>query len=461
MSIVDYNNPTVARERALALQRERALARPQGIQRTKEQHEAFMNSDFMKKCREHQLAVIKGQERWDGERRRRDPEFQPRDSDWDAPPVRPFDAKCNYYEWLGVKSEATFAEVRKAYKQMCLKYHPDKLRQSGRALKLPASRAARATAIPVAPGRRRRRLEAPKTWRPKVEAASKKTKKLGPLTPTKVVPVVVSLEDLLAGADKSASRRAVVGRDKQLHAQKKTKHVKIRRGEPSSKKWTFPGEAGLASADAQPGELVLQLQVDAPGRARAASARTSTVEVPRDYEVVFDSVNVREAPRLTAKTVGALPRGSVVTAARAQGNWVQLEAANGNAGRWIMVDGDELGLPALLRPVAAATSSSPPPPPGDDEPRLFRSAATERPRFETIDDRRRLCTVLGTKGAAVRKGPEIDSAKVTVLDYLAVCAYTGRQAVTADGRRRVEIDAPVHGWMSLKFLGPAGRVILR
>ena len=84
------------------------------------------------------------------------------------------------------------------------------------------------------------------------------------------------------------------------------------------------------------------------------------------------------------------------------------------------------------------------------------SSATERPRFETIDDRRRLCTVLGTKGAAVRKGPEIDSAKVTVLDYLAVCAYTGRQAVTADGRRRVEIDAPVHGWMSLKFLGPEG-----
>jgi hypothetical protein len=164
---------------------------------------------------------------------------------------------------------------------------------------------------------------------------------------------------------------------------------------------------------------------------------------------------VREAPRLTAKTVGALPRGSVVAAARAQGNWVQLEAANGNAGRWIMVDGDELGLPALLKPVAAATSS-PPPPPGDDEPRLFRSSATERPRFETIDDRRRLCTVLGTKGAAVRKGPEIDSAKVTVLDHLVVCAYTGRQAVTADGRRRVEIDAPVHGWMSLKFLGPEG-----
>ena len=185
-------------------------------------------------------------------------------------------------------------------------------------------------------------------------------------------------------------------------------------------------------------------------------ARPEQSKFPRDYEVVFDSVNVREAPRLTAKTVGALPRGSVVTAARAQGNWVQLEAANGNAGRWIMVDGDELGLPALLRPVAAATSPPPPPPPGDDEPRLFRSAATERPRFETIDDRRRLCTVLGTKGAAVRKGPEIDSAKVTVLDYLAVCAYTGRQAVTADGRRRVEIDAPVHGWMSLKFLGPEG-----
>ena len=51
-----------------------------------------MKSDFMKKCREHQLAVYEGQKRWDGERRRRDPEFQPRDSDWDAPPVRAFRA---------------------------------------------------------------------------------------------------------------------------------------------------------------------------------------------------------------------------------------------------------------------------------------------------------------------------------------------------------------------------------
>jgi DnaJ-class molecular chaperone len=227
-----------------------------------------MNSDFMKKCREHQLAVIKGQERWDGERRRRDPEFQPRDSDWDAPPVRPFDAKCNYYEWLGVTSEATFAEVRKAYKQMCLKYHPDKLRQSGRALKLPGvtgracdrkyeEQEAREVFLKLQEAfeilsdqatrrqydrqriseeeldkqydhRRNRRREneenawkPPPTWKPKLKELLKKGKKKQ--TPTKHVAVVVSLEDVLTGCERTVSfERRVVGRTGKLHTQTKT-----------------------------------------------------------------------------------------------------------------------------------------------------------------------------------------------------------------------------------------------
>lgn len=87
MSLVDYNSVSavaVRRERALAEQK----ARPAGIRRTPEQQRAFENSDFMKKCREHQLAVYDGSRKWDAERRKRDPEFNPRDDDFDAPPVR-------------------------------------------------------------------------------------------------------------------------------------------------------------------------------------------------------------------------------------------------------------------------------------------------------------------------------------------------------------------------------------
>ena len=137
------------------------------------------------------------------------------------PPRRAFDAKNDYYEWLGVTKEATFAEVRKAYKSMCLKYHPDKMRQRGLALKLPGvtgrecdrkyeEKEAREVFLKLQEAfeilsdqatRRqydRQRIsedeldkqytfranrseggwKPPKTWKPKVEDASKKQKKL-------------------------------------------------------------------------------------------------------------------------------------------------------------------------------------------------------------------------------------------------------------------------------------------
>ena len=49
--------------------------------------------------------------------------------------VRPFDANENYYGYLGLSGTCTADQVRRAYKRMCLKYHPDKLRQGGRAVK--------------------------------------------------------------------------------------------------------------------------------------------------------------------------------------------------------------------------------------------------------------------------------------------------------------------------------------
>lgn len=66
----------------------------------------------MQKVREHQMAVYNAQERRDEERRRTDPEFNPRDDDFDAPPVRPFDANENYYKYLGISKNATTDQAR-------------------------------------------------------------------------------------------------------------------------------------------------------------------------------------------------------------------------------------------------------------------------------------------------------------------------------------------------------------
>jgi len=131
MALVDYNDALVRRDRELAERNRRGPS----LFRTKEQVENFQRSPFMQKVREHQLAVHNRQQSRDSERARTDPEFQPRDDDFDAPPVRPFDANENYYKYLGIGENATADQVRKAYKKMCLKYHPDKLRQTGKQIK--------------------------------------------------------------------------------------------------------------------------------------------------------------------------------------------------------------------------------------------------------------------------------------------------------------------------------------
>ena len=98
---------------------------------TEKEREDYYNSGFYKKCQEHALVVRDACRARDDERRRTDPEFQPRDDDFDATPVKPFDSSKNYYKILGLPDLAPVADVRRAYKKLMLTYHPDKIKQSG------------------------------------------------------------------------------------------------------------------------------------------------------------------------------------------------------------------------------------------------------------------------------------------------------------------------------------------
>ena len=87
---------------------------------TQEEVDNFRKSGFYKKMEEHALVVSDACRARDDARRRSDPEFAPRDEDFDATPVKPFDAAKNYYKILGIADLAPVADVRKAYKKLML-----------------------------------------------------------------------------------------------------------------------------------------------------------------------------------------------------------------------------------------------------------------------------------------------------------------------------------------------------
>ena len=243
---------------------------------SEEERANFRKSGFYKKLQEHALVVHDYQTRRDDARQRSDPEFAPRDDDFDADPVKPFDASVNYYKILGVDDLATAADIRKAWKKLVLVYHPDKIKQSGTDM---SEKKARETFERISlsfevltdrPTRRQydrardgdrangevfdwaKKKRKKKDWVPppvfgSAAEPSKKPKKV-PGKPRDTT-VVVDFNALDAGCvRKFAVKRRYLNKEKKMTSSTKEYAIPVRPGEMSAKKWVFEGEGDSDAA---------------------------------------------------------------------------------------------------------------------------------------------------------------------------------------------------------------------
>eukprot|EP00411_Alexandrium_monilatum_P069437 CAMPEP_0175591096 /NCGR_PEP_ID=MMETSP0096-20121207/52685_1 /TAXON_ID=311494 /ORGANISM="Alexandrium monilatum, Strain CCMP3105" /LENGTH=339 /DNA_ID=CAMNT_0016895207 /DNA_START=60 /DNA_END=1075 /DNA_ORIENTATION=+ len=86
----------------------------------------FEQSPFMMKMKEIDDQCWRKFSDRDKKRAQKDPNFRPRDEDFEAPKAHKYDKGINYYKVLGVDEYATNEEVKKAYRKLSLTYHPDK-----------------------------------------------------------------------------------------------------------------------------------------------------------------------------------------------------------------------------------------------------------------------------------------------------------------------------------------------
>ena len=91
-----------------------------------EEWEHFQHSPFMQSLNAIEELVLEKTATRDKKRARRDPSFQPQDGDWSVPRQHKYDVGVSYYEVLGCDEYAPQDEVKRAYKQLSLIYHPDK-----------------------------------------------------------------------------------------------------------------------------------------------------------------------------------------------------------------------------------------------------------------------------------------------------------------------------------------------
>jgi DnaJ-class molecular chaperone len=243
---------------------------------SEEERANFRKSGFYKKLQEHALVVHDYQTQRDDARTRSDPEFAPRDDDFDADPVKPFDASVNYYKILGVDDLATAADIRRAWKKLVLVYHPDKIKQSGTDM---SEKKARETFERISlsfevltdrPTRRQydrardgdrangevfdwaKKKRKKKDWVPppvfgSAAEPSKKPKKV-PGKPRDTT-VVVDFNALDAGCvRKFAVKRRYLNKEKKMTSSTKEYAIPVRPGEMSAKRWVFEGEGDSDAA---------------------------------------------------------------------------------------------------------------------------------------------------------------------------------------------------------------------
>lgn len=146
LEVYDQSCLSIPQNKAMEAAREGGRrAREEHIRRTG--HAPQVSNEFLRKMEEwvrtYQLEKAERRDEDEKKRRERDPNYDPKDDDFDQPPVREYDIKVDYYkvrdldatfstthsrvQVLNVDQYASEAEVRRAFKKRALLYHPDRL----------------------------------------------------------------------------------------------------------------------------------------------------------------------------------------------------------------------------------------------------------------------------------------------------------------------------------------------
>eukprot|EP00656_Telonema_subtile_P008480 TRINITY_DN13954_c0_g1_i1.p1 TRINITY_DN13954_c0_g1~~TRINITY_DN13954_c0_g1_i1.p1 ORF type:complete len:585 (+),score=181.90 TRINITY_DN13954_c0_g1_i1:96-1850(+) len=236
------------------------------------------------RIREHQLEKDTRREQYEKRRRERDPNYQPRDEDFDQPPVREYDAQTDYYALLSVDEFASEAEIRRAFKKRAMLYHPDRLHGKSPAEKELFEQKFKAVSLAheiLGDHATRRQYDRERRDKQKTSVAwggDKKPKQTpagvpdvhkedkGPRRGANVVlSVEVTAAELEQGCTKAVEHARKVFGPGGLSTHTRRFSVQVYRGDSNNSRRVFPGEADEGHGMI-PGDLVCVLKVAADSR---------------------------------------------------------------------------------------------------------------------------------------------------------------------------------------------------